>query len=122
MADTMRLTYSGTNVDFAPGMGYAEPDVLGISHVRTPNGTLYTYRFFYKYRWEIPVSWFDSTDTTNINTWWNNAYDCTFVPDLINAPGTSYTVRIVNSNKPLSMFSGPNWRTYYQGSIILEQT
>ena len=122
MSDTVRLTYGGTNVDFSPDMGYDKPDILGTVHSRTPNGTLYSYKLFYKRRWEIPVSWFDSTDATNINTWWQNIYDCTFVPDMINAPGTNYTVRIVNTTKPLSGFSGPNWETYYRGTVILEQT
>lgn len=121
MADTMRLTYSGTNVNFAPAMGYSKPDVLDVVHRRTGNGTLRSKKFYYKYRWEVPVVWFDSTDTGNINSWWQNVYDLTFIPDLINAPGTSYTVRIVNDTRPLLQFSGPNWETYYQGTIILEQ-
>lgn len=122
MADTMRISYGGTNVDFSPNLGFSKPDVLDIIHKRTKNGTLKTYKHFYKYRWEISVSWWQSTNTNLINLWWSSAYDCTFVPDLINASGTSYTVRIVNSNRPLLEFSGPNWETYYQGTIILEQT
>lgn len=121
MADTQRLTYSGTNVDFAPGFGYSKPGILDVVHKRSKSGALKSYKHFYKGRWECPVSWFDSTDTTNINTWWQNVYDLTFVPDLINAPGTSYTVRIMNSNTPLLQFSGPYWETYYEGTIILEQ-
>jgi hypothetical protein len=122
MADTQRITYSGTNVDFSPGMGYSKPDVSDIIHSRSKNGTLYSYKHFIKYRWEIPVSFFDGTDAGNINSWWSNVYNLTFVPDMVNAPGTSYTVRIVNSNRPLLQFSGPNWETYYAGTIILEQT
>ena len=121
MADTQRLTYSGTNVDFSPGIGYAKPDVLDVIHRRTKNGTLKSYKHFYKYRWECPVSFFDATKSTNINSWWSNVYNCTFIPDYINAPGTSYTVRIVNSNRPLLQFSTVNWETYYSGTIILEQ-
>jgi len=122
MADTQRLTYGGTSVNFSPGLGYSKPDVLDVIHKRTKSGALKSYKHFYKYRWECPVSWFDSTDAGNINSWWSNVYDLTFIPDYINAPGTSYTVRIVNSNRPLLQFSGPNWETYYQGTIILEQT
>jgi len=120
--DTMRLTYGGTSVNFSPGPGYSEPDVMDVVHKRSKNGTLHSYKHFNKGRWECPVSWFDATDTANINSWWANIYDLTFIPDLIGAPGTSYTVRIVNSNKPLLQFSGPNWRIYYAGTIILEQT
>jgi hypothetical protein len=122
MADTMRISYGGTNIDFSPGFGYDVPDDLGIIRFRTPNGTLYSYKFFYKYRWEVPVSWFNSSDTTNINSWWSNNYDVTFYPDRINSPGTSFTCKIVNGTRPISRFNGPYWETYYEGTLILEQT
>jgi len=122
MADTIRITYSGTNVDISPGFGYAKPDIMDVTHARSKNGTLYSYKHYNKLRWEIPATWIDSTDAANILSWWQNVYDLTFVPDMVNAPGTSHTVRIVNSNRPLLSFSGPNWETYYAGTIILEQT
>jgi len=122
MADTMRLTYSGTNIDFAPGPAYAKPDVLKITHRRAGDGTLHTHKFYYKLRWEVPITWLNKTDTDNLNSWWSNARDCTLVPDLVGAPGTSYTVRIVNTTRPILRFIGPYWETYFQGTLILEQT
>jgi hypothetical protein len=118
---TMSLAYAATTITFSPAPGYAKTDILEKLHTRARNGTLNTYKFFVKLRWEIPLSWVGSTDAGNFNTWWSNCYDCTFIPDTVNAPGTSYTVRIVNDTRPLGQFSGPNWETYYQGSLILEQ-
>ena len=118
----VRLTYSGTNVDWGPGPGFDEPDILGRHLHRAVDGTLHLYDFYTpKKKWLVPAMDMDSTDGPNINTWWENGYTCTFVPDYTNNPGTTYSVKITNSQRPVWYKSLKSWEDHYSGTVQLEQ-
>ncbi len=117
----MKLTYLATEVAFDPSIGYRKPDLFSLRRSRTLSGKLHSYKYFHKQKWEIPVTWFNSSDTNQINTWWENDYDLEFYPDLINSPATHYTVKIMNKERPIPEFAGIDWETYYKGNIVLEE-
>ena len=118
----VRLSYGATNVDWGPGAGFDEPGILGRHRHRAVNGALHSYDFFTpKKKWKAPVTDMGTTDGPNINTWWENDYTCTFVPDFTNNPGTTYTVKIVNTTRPLWYKSLKSWEDHYSGTVLLEE-
>lgn len=121
MADTVRVAYSGTNIDFSPQRGYDKPFIKEIKRKRAKDGTLYSYKFFVKGRWELPIRFMSSTNAGYLNTWWDNDYTVTFYPDMINSPATSYSCKITNSDRPLSSFPIGYWEENFEGSLILEE-
>ena len=120
----VRLTYSGTNVDWGPGPGYDEPEILNRHRHRAISGALHSYNFWtIKRKWRVPVTDMGTTDGPNINTWWENDYTCTFVPDYTNDPGTTYTVKITNPTRPLwyGRKTVKHWEDHYSGTVMLEE-
>jgi len=106
---------------FDPDMGYSFPDILEAKHHRTKSGKLFSFKFYHKRKWSVPISWFDSTDATSIYTWWTALTQLEFYPDLVNAPATKYNVRLVNRIRPLNKFIGPNFETKFQGKLEIEE-
>jgi len=117
---TMSLTDGVDTVNFSPREGYEVPEERKRSIHRTLDDTLYIYEWGHKGRYEIPVFNISSTDKEHIETWWQGMTKLTFVPDKINAPGTSISVRIINEDKPLQMIY-PKWADIYEGNLILRQ-
>jgi len=118
----LRLSYSGTNIDFNPGLGFDRPDLPDRVMPRALDGTEKYYGFYTKKRWEVPIVKMSSTNAeTRINTWWENGYQCTFYPDYQTSPSTSYTVRISNDTRPLWHHIAGHWDTDYSGVLILTE-
>ena len=120
----VRLSYSGTNIDFGPGEGFERPKIPDRARHRAGDGSLYSYDFYTpKKKWVVPIT--DMTKgnaETNINSWWENDKTCTFYPDYTNTPAVSYLVKIVNPDSPMWFYILSNWGSHYSGTLILEET
>lgn len=117
----MKLVVTATTIEFDPQRGYRKPRAKRITRNRAQSGKIFSYKFFIKRKYEVPVAWFNKTDADQINLWWEDDEDVTFFPDLINIPGTSVLCKIINDEAPFPEFSGVDWETFFQGQIILEE-
>lgn len=115
-----KLTDAVDTVEFSPRAGYVEPGVTDIVRHRSRSGRLFSYSFFSgKARNEIPVLMTVVADAEQINTWFKNNTELTHYYDLVHSPTGTRTVHIVNSDEPLQMAG--QWKTRYEGVIILEE-
>lgn len=122
MVYAMKLAYNGNEFEFDPAEGYIAPRILDVSHHRAANGKSYSYKWWIKRRWEVPLDRVEKTDADQINSWWEDLSELTFYPDLINDPSTSPTVLLKNAGAPLSEMQRPTFAVHYTGIIILEET
>jgi hypothetical protein len=115
----MRLTYSGTDIDFYSDIGSTISDHLDFVAHTSKNGTLWTMKRAEVPQWE-PKLRLDETDADNINDWTKERYTCTFCPDQEGAPGTTHQVKILNTKLPMQRVAdgGP----VYDGQLILRKT
>ena len=121
MADTMRLTDGTTTIDFSPMEGYVKPDDFSVNRHSSVSGKEYSYKYFKKRRWEIPLDYMLSADVETISGWWSGLAQLTLYDDYINSPATFYSVRIYNTNDPLSSFHFGTWKDKYTGTLILRE-
>ena len=116
----MKLTDGINTVEFSPRKGYEIPEERRRSIHRTLDGTLYIYEWGQKGKYEIPLVGISKTDKEQIETWWQNITKLTFYPDLVDSPGTSLSVRIINEERPLQMMA-PLWNEKFEGTLILRE-
>ena len=122
MSDVMKLEDSiGNNITFDPAQGYSKADDMNVIHQRSNDGTLYSYKIYFKRKWIVPLTQFDKTKAEQINTWWQNLTQLKFYPDLINDAVTYYNVRITNNERPLLSMTDYSWEILYEGNMILQE-
>jgi len=120
---SVRLAYSGTNVDFGPGEGFDAPKLPDRVRERAKDGTLYSYDFYTpKGKWIVPITDMSETDADNVNDWWEKNRTCSFYPDYTNDTATSYSVKITNDEQPLFYRYLSKWNSDFSGTLILEET
>lgn len=122
MAFAMKLADNGNSVEWDPATGFIAPRILDISRHRAAAGKGYTYKWWIKRRWEIPMEFVSKSDFEQIDTWWLTPTSLTFTPDQINDSTTTYTVIIRNDISPLSGMQGAEFAIYYGGILILEES
>lgn len=117
----MRLTDGINPIDFDSTPGYRKPGIQNKLSMRALLGTLYTYLIFNKKYYSVPMDFVNLTDKNIIVGWFENVTTLTFYPDYTSNPGTYYSVKIMNKNNPLDSFAGPNWETFFRGTLELEE-
>jgi len=117
----MRLTDGSTPIDFDSTPGYRKPGIQNRLNARALLGTLYDYKVFNKKYYSVPMDFVNLTDKNTIVGWFENRTTLTFYPDYDSNPGTYYSVKIMNKNNPLDSFAGPNWETFFRGTLELEE-
>ena len=122
MSKVMKLVKNATTLEFDPGEGYVEPQLLDRSTHRSLSGKSYIYTWFSKGRWEIPLSFFSLSEADTVNEWWMNGETLNFYPDLINSPAVFYVVQIMNKEKPLAGFPRSHWKDRWMGTLMLEES
>jgi hypothetical protein len=122
MGYQMQLTYSGTDVLFAPLVdgNFRIPESRDRRIYEGYNGNLIINEISAKLRWEIPINNIPKADYDNLYTWWSSMYKLTFTPDT-DSPLTIYKVRIATEEPPLKMMWGVGWADKYEGMLVLEQ-
>lgn len=118
---TMKLVYDTTEITFAPAEGYIFPEDLNVARLESISGKEYSYKFYAKKKWSIPLVFIASADKDNINSWWREIRAVVFYPDLVNAPSTNYNVRIRNADAPLVSFPITYWEDGYMGTLELRE-
>ena len=115
----MRLSYDGTDIDFQSGEETKIPYDLKVSILISKNGTLWIAKEYEVGKWE-PVVQCGLADADNFNLWTQERYTCTFVPDQDDDPGTTYQVKLLNTERPMqrSFDGGP----VYDGQLIIRVT
>jgi len=105
------------------GYGYSFTENLDKQDIRTKGGSLFsyitpasTYNTF-----KIPLSFVNSSDRSQINSWFSTATDLRFIED-DSFPNSFYTVRIMGKKDPFTRFPVPFFRQYYDGEIVIETT
>lgn len=121
MADTLRLTDGADTIDFSPVQGYIEPGEFDVYRHSAVSGKEYSYKFYKKGRYEIPVDFMTVADVALISGWWENLVQLSYYPDYINNPATIKTVRIHNESDPLTSFHAGSWKDKLYGTIILRE-
>ena len=84
------------------GYGYSFTENLDKQDIRTKGGTLYTYitpSSTYN-TFKIPLSFVNSSDRSQIKSWFSTATDLRFIED-DSFPNSFYTVRIMGKKDPL---------------------
>lgn len=122
MSYAMKLVKDATTIEFDPARGYIAPAILDVSHHRAASGKNYSYKWWKKLRWEVPLDRFSKADAEQINSWWEALATLTFYPDLINLPATSYSALLKNATAPLAEMQSPTFAIHYTGTLILEET
>ncbi len=121
MAEKIRISYSGSNVDISPlvSAGYEEAEDRVRSSMKALDGTHHVYEWSSKKRYTIPVNAISSADYALVLSWWQNIRSITYYPDYDAAPGTSITARVINETNPLAPMEG-KWDTY-AGVIVVRE-
>ena len=121
MSYAMKLVKNATTIEFDPAVGYIAPRILDVSHHRAASGKNFSYKWWKKRRWEVPLDRFSKAEADQINTWWEALTTLTFYPDLINSPATSYTALLKNTTAPVAEMQPATFATHYTGILILEE-
>lgn len=116
----MKLTYSGTDFIFSPREGYAIPQHREREQYPSINGDLNISEIYEQSLYEIPLNAVSKANYDNVYSWWDNMRKLVFMPDT-SVPGTTITVRIINTENPLKMTFGTTWAGYYEGTLILRE-
>lgn len=107
---------TGVSVDFDPEWGYKDNSKKVQQQTRTLAGDLYTYKFSDYAMFDVPVMHINSSDTYNINQWWENNDELYFT----DPSSDVYNVRIISKNKPLNARVEP-YIDLFRGTIKLEE-
>lgn len=121
MSETMRITDGSNTIDFSPVEGYTRPQEGDIVRHSAVSGKEYSYKFYTKRRWEVPVDFFSTADVTIISGWWSGLTQLTFYPDYSVNPATFYTVRLHNASDPLNTFHMASWEDKFLGVMIIRE-
>ena len=120
MADVMKLEEVGIiDITFDPAPGYSKADDMNVLHTRSNDGTLYSYKIYHKRRWEVPLTQFNKTKATQINSWWQSLTQLRFYPDLIYDASTYFNARITNTERPLLGMTKYTFEILYEGSVTI---
>jgi len=117
----MKLVNGATEIVFDPDFGYKIPDINKVEHHRTGSGKLFSFKFYFKKKWTIPLRGLPKSDADQINTWWENIDAIEFYPDLIYNAATKYNITIVSRTRPLDSYFGLHWEVYFNGKLELEE-
>lgn len=115
----MRISNGATDIDFQSLQGSIIPeDNRAVTHI-SKSGVLWTARIFETGQW-FPVLRLTEANAANINLWSREKRTCTFVPDQDGAPGTTFSVVMLNTALPMQRISddGPT----YDGQLNLRET
>ena len=105
------------------GYGYSFTENLDKVDIRTKGGTLFSYvtPASTSQSFKIPLSFVNSSDRSQINSWFVTATDLRYIED-DDFPNSYYSVRIVGNTNPFNKFLQPFFRQYYEGEIVIETT
>lgn len=114
----------GVNSSFAvtlyPTFGYKADGKQNKSMLRTPDATLWEYKWGQYDKFSVPVNYVSSSDTCTINSWWGARTDLNWYQiDSANTVVQTHAVRIMNNNKPLNSLNKP-YIDQFKGKIDLE--
>jgi len=116
----IKLSDGYTDITFEGVKYYRQPDILKVSKHRSMDGTLHVRKWYKRGRWEIGLTLIPKATADVINGWWENTTSLTFYPDLVNTPTESFTVKLVNSARPLNAMTGKQFGEYYDGELQIE--
>ena len=118
---SMKITDGITTILFDSAQGFTKVDELSKIKARSQDGTLYTYRKYFKRTWTIPLLTLDKVSSDQFNQWWSDVTLLTFFPDNVNSPYQSYIILITNDARPLSVMSEYTWEQLFDGSLTIEE-
>jgi len=118
---SLRTTSNTSTVTFNPFKGYIRPDFFNEFIGRSLAGRIFIQQTCTKKRWEIPLQIISATNAVIINTWRVNNTPLRFIPDLINAPTTYYSVTIQNKEAALEEMTWPLFNNKWNGKLMLQE-
>ena len=120
MAGTMRLTDGVNTIDFSPILGYVSPFARRESVNVTLSGKRFTHKWNMKERHDVPLINVSQADRDQYLTWWDAKTELTYTPDQDGAPGTTFTVKLMNPSFPFRLFNLASFETYRGTLVIVE--
>jgi len=124
MADVQRLTDGVDTCDFNPLIDrFRQPDMFFEAENIATDGTYYNYQLGTPVKfYEVGVTNISAANAAIINSWNEDRDSLTFTPDLTGAPGTTYTVKLINKSRPLQVVPYSPWGTLtYYGTLLIRQ-
>ena len=123
MPDVMRLVAGGNTVTFSPILNpdYQQPDDIDRVIWDAEDGTRYWSDYGTIEDHRLSLNALSTTDSTQLNTWWQGRTLLTFTPDLTGAPSTTIFVRIMNERRPFQMRFGTGWDNKFEGRVDLHE-
>ena len=123
MPERMRLTVSGTTIDFSPLLTpeYDRPDDRDRRFFQADDAGRWYSDYGRKQDHVIALNNVQKTRADQLNTWWQGRTLLTFTPDLVGTPGTTIFVRILNEQRPIQMSFQRGWQAQYKGTLELHE-
>lgn len=120
MAGNIRWTDGGNTITLSPILGYVSPYRRRESVNVTLSGKTFTHKWSQKLRENVPLVNVSAANRNQFYTWWNAKTELTYTPDLDGAPGTTYTVKLMDDSFPLQLFNLAVFNTYAGTLIVVE--
>jgi len=120
MAGNMRLTDGGNTVNFSPILGFATPYARREAVNVTISGKRFVHKWHQKRLDDSPLVNVSQADRDQLFTWWDSKTELTWTPDLDGAPGTTFTVKLMNPIFPLQLFHLKDFDVYAGTLVIVE--
>ena len=119
MAASMKLLDAIPNtIEFSPRPGYQAPEAQRRLVKYALDGAVHIIKPQKKQLYNIPLNAVSAADYAMFLSWWQGIILLVFTPDLVNAPGTTYNVHIVNTDNPFTLMANPS---YYEGTLSLRE-
>jgi len=105
-------------IEFSPRPDYVAPEAQRRLVKYAIDGAVHIIKPQKKQLYSIPLNAVSAADYAQYLAWWQGLILLVFTPDLINAPGTTYNVKIINTENPFTLMANPS---YYEGTLHLRE-
>lgn len=107
---TQRISYSGTDIDFAKLRDNIQTDDLDHIIHKTKSGGTVTYKRTSQLEWNLDIICTEAEADVTIRSWITNRRQIVFVPDQGGAPGTTHNTQILNRQFSFAPWGEGKWR------------
>lgn len=115
--ETQRMTYSGTNIDFAELRENIQVDDFDhIIHTDKSGGTI-TYTRNTQKTWTLDVICTEAEADTTFRSWMENRRTIVLTPKFTSDSGTTFNTQIMNGTFPFAPWGQGKWR----GVVLLRE-
>lgn len=115
--ETQRMTYSGTDIDFAKLRENIQSDDYDHIIHKDKSGGVIVYTRSEQLEWRLDVICTEAEADVTFRSWIQNRRTIILVPNHTTAPGTTHNTQIMNGTFPFAPWGEGKWR----GLVILRK-